>query len=497
MRRLSALALLAVLAGCQPSSEYLETLVNVFGPPQPTPDGLVGEDPRPVVVTGADLPGLIGVAPEDVVAFAVRDGDFAPIPVQVDERFFYDLATVYTGMSPKDCARRAWCRDLDGHVEHLGYADPNTHVGPDPDATVDADDEVALMLADFGEVATGHPSGVDPRTAAVLTVAVDGETRAAYLYRRTDSRLDPAAGKQYVRYTPHFVRGEYLETYERGGRRPPWMGWPTGNPSRDRLGSNPERTRVETGTYTLGFADRWILNRMEIGGGADLLDVDMIAFAPGVCWRSPYTGSLSEGGFLVNRSGPVRALRHVVGFNSGPLVDGQWTFYARHAESVVNLRVHPIPGAMSFLDLSEEAVGMVYRNEANPGGALVDGHADALEGSPVSWESWSGPDGAFGIRHRFDTDGFVPNIVSYHIDNAEPNIDACMLDGAYYGAHGLYLDGTIPNTDPRRGEAARVALHRQFAFGEDPEARLAVLGQPVAVTVRVPAPDGRERTAEG
>ncbi len=198
--RLALLPLLLLgLLGCRGQSRYLEPMFAPALKDEARLDAPAGSDPRPVVLVGSETPLLEQAAPGNIVAFAFRGGVFEPVPVQVDERFRYDLATVYTGMEPRDCPRRAWCRDLDGQVEILGYADPTTHVGPDPDPAFDADDEVALMVADFGERTDAHPPGVDPETATEVAAETGGERRFAYLYVRTDPALDPAAGRRYVR----------------------------------------------------------------------------------------------------------------------------------------------------------------------------------------------------------------------------------------------------------------------------------------------------------
>lgn len=441
-------------------------------------------DPRPVVLTGADAPALLGAAPASVRALALRGGALSPIPVQVDERFEYDIAVVYADLNPRRCARPSWCRDVMGQVIELGYADPGTQVGPDPDATLDADDEIALMLADFGPRASEPPAG-----ASEVAVASGGTTRYAYLLASPEAAGAPgASGEPYVRYTAQFERGPYLATYDRAGSPPPvLMNWLYGYPSRQRRGNNPETTTVATDHYTVGFSDRWILDRLEIGGGPDLLDIDMVAFGPGVCQRTPHTASLSEGGFLVNRSGPVRAIRRVIGFNSGPLAELQWTFYARYAESRAALRVHPVPGAMSFLDLTPEAYGAIYRSAAHPLGVLVDGRRDPmLEHGIPDWETLTGEAGSYAVRHHTDASGFdrEMEVTTTYRDEATPSVQACMFDDRYIAAHGIRVRSKIPNTDPRRGEHGQIALRREFVFGGDPAASLDALREPLAVTVR-------------
>jgi hypothetical protein len=90
----------------------------------------------PIVLTGANVPSLTGIAPHDLVAFR-WDGAWTQIPVQVDERDVKTFTTVYNGAVPSS-------------VTELFYTDPNTWTGPDSDPTLDANDEVAFMSNDAG-----------------------------------------------------------------------------------------------------------------------------------------------------------------------------------------------------------------------------------------------------------------------------------------------------------------------------------------------------------
>ncbi|NNE07222.1 MAG: hypothetical protein HKN20_01545, partial [Gemmatimonadetes bacterium] len=55
----------------------------------------LGRDRDPVLLTGSDLTGLIGVDPARIVAFRWSAGAWSQIPVQVDERDIVDFGTVY------------------------------------------------------------------------------------------------------------------------------------------------------------------------------------------------------------------------------------------------------------------------------------------------------------------------------------------------------------------------------------------------------------------
>ena len=82
---------------------------------------------------------------------------------------------------------------------------------------------------------------------------------------------------------------------------------------------------------------------------------------------------------MINKSGPVRAIRTYVGANSGPYTERQHVFYDRREDITTFLRVHPIPGVMDFFDYSPAASGMTYRNNFNQAGIRINGVPDTPE----------------------------------------------------------------------------------------------------------------------
>ena len=93
-------------------------------------------------------PRLLGIAPGDLVAFR-WDGAWEQIPVQVDEREVMDLNRPYTTTRPT-CSDPCYSNPPNGGAIHPEFTDPDTFVGADSDATLDANDEVALMAFDAG-----------------------------------------------------------------------------------------------------------------------------------------------------------------------------------------------------------------------------------------------------------------------------------------------------------------------------------------------------------
>ncbi|HET6614465.1 MAG TPA: hypothetical protein VFH62_01150, partial [Dehalococcoidia bacterium] len=141
----------------------------------------------PVVLTGADVPALNGLAPDDVVAFKY-DGGWQQIPVQVDERAVVNLGDVYDGAF--------------AGIDVLTYTDANTFTGADPDPAIDTNDEIVFMAKDAGDdpPSFAEPAGVVSASGVRLLVEdplAPGESGVVFLFEQ-DGSLDPSAGQQYV-----------------------------------------------------------------------------------------------------------------------------------------------------------------------------------------------------------------------------------------------------------------------------------------------------------
>lgn len=418
----------------------------------------------PVVLVGSALPGLVGIDPSRLVAFR-SEGGWVQIPVQVDERAIVDFGTIY-------------------HLPPTGYTlltytDAGTFTGPDADPAFDANDELVFAAAEAGGPAGGaaEPPGtiVGSGWQLTLTDPLNGQTGFVYLFE-SDGSLDPGAGARPVAYNFVLLSGDYLTTYD------------------TQQGPNPENSTVTTTRYAVHFSDRWIRNETRVtdGGatGVDLLDRHKNLFAPGNCTRSENTFSNGEGAFIVNREGPVRALRGYVGANSGPTTHRIHAFYERREEILTVLRVHPISGVMDFWDYSPAASGMVFRNDLNPGGVVVDGNPDAVALGPFVWEMVTGAQGTLAFTSRVDTDipGF--DYTSYYLDDSTPPVTQCTGDAFAYGSSGLWEDDPIPNTDPgvssiySRFEARRVVCYgppqQPLAFAQQ---RSAEVRNPLGVAV--------------
>jgi hypothetical protein len=429
--------------------------------------GCVAQRPEdPVVLTGDQVPRLIGADPGAVVAFRWLNDAWHQVPVQVDERAVVDLGTVYNS-TPVG-------------ITQLTYTDPGTFTGPDPNPKVDGDDEIALMGIDAGVRAPSgsRPPGVVAGTGHEVQITDSlGEPTPAYVYLfRQTGGLDPSAGRSYVTYHFGLRSGAYKTTYKL------------------QQGPNPEDSTVTTDAYTRHFSDRWVDDGLTVragdASGADVLDRHKNLFAPGNCARSEDTFSAAEGAFTVNKSGPVRALRGYVGANSGPFTQRLHVFYQRREVITTFLRVHAIPSVMDFFDYSPAASGMTYRNNRNTGGVTVDGTPDAVTAGSLSWESVDGPQGGLASVHTYDTDipGFATT--SYYLDDSTPTGSGqtqCTGDAFAYGSSGPWVTQSIPNTDARLGAANRLTVSRHLFFtgpgASDGPRRAQQVAEPLRVAV--------------
>ncbi len=400
----------------------------------------------PVVIPGADLLGLTGIPPKQLVAFRYANR-WQQIPVQVDERAVVEFHDIYN---------KAYFRGP--CFRTLVYTDPDTYTGADGDATLDADDEVVFMARDAGSKppSWSDPPGVVGGSGVQVEIADPRGGGASHVYLfRSAGRLIPSAGKRYVEYTYKLKAGDYRKNFS------------------FRKGPNPEDSTVTTPHYTRHFSDRWISDGLTIrpprGTGVDLLDMYKALFAPGLSMRSMRTFSIGEGAFIVNKSGPVRAIRSYVGCNSGPLTQGRHFFYDRCEDHSVLLRVHVIPALLIFADYSPEAKGMTYSNNLNPKGVTVDGRKDAVQRGTLTWEMLSGRAGSLITLNRLVTT--FPNYkpTSYYLDAENSKLRQITGDPHALGASGPYYSAPIRNTDPRRGTAGIFEMRRILVF-EGPDA---------------------------
>lgn len=378
----------------------------------------------PVVMLGAALPTLIGQPVDQIVAFRWESG-WGQIPVQVDERKVVEYRVVY------DNHEVTWT------LTTTAYADPTTYTGPDTDPLFDADDELVFMSRDSGgqaPVGATRPAGtVGAGQEVGIFDARDDITAYVYLFA-TDGSLAPGAGQDYVTYDFNLLAGSYIPNYQTSA------------------GPNPEDSQVVTAHYRTHFSDRWIRDETNVysGGasGVDILDRHKNLFGPGICGRSENTFCNGEGAFFANKDGPVRAIRSYLGANSGPLTQRDHLFYERRQDIRTFLRVHQIPGIMDMYDYSPDATGMLYFNDLNRSGVIVNGTPDVVTAGPIVWEMVTGAQGSLIMVHFVETNVSPFAHTSYYSDDSTPSVTQCTGDAFEYSTSGVWIDQPIPNTDP-------------------------------------------------
>lgn len=449
--------------------------------------GTLGRVDAPQVLTGADLPALVGATPSTVVAFAHVRVDDVPqwrqIPVQIDQRKVVKFGTPPSNNTVAGTTGTVYGSGS-GSVSELQYADATTWVGADADPTFDADDELVFMTGDAGgerDAASPDPVGVQPGSGVRVTLTDptdSARTSSVYLFRSTGS-LVPSAGKDYVDYQFNLTSGAYKTTYKR------------------RTGPNPETSTVTTDTYAIDYTDRWFETSWRLdpssSTGVDILDGAKNQFAVNFCGRSNATFASEEGAFIANIDGPVRGIRAYVGANSGPLTQRTHLMYRNQEVVVTDLRVHAIPGVMDFIDFSGAAVGMTYQSESVPDGVTIDGVSDPVPTTPVRWEAVSGEQGMVvtNVDYRstiVPPGGFESKVEWFHRDQTTPPEAQCWGDSSFLGATGPSIVGGIGNTDPAAGAHDTLKGVRTVLFSGAPTAPDLVAGLAGAWSDQLAAP---------
>lgn len=407
----------------------------------------------PVVLTGEQIVALKGLQPKEVVAFRYTT-QWEQIPVQVDERAEVDFVKIYGNFDAAPGTRGLTYKPRS--FKTFVYTDPTTHTGADDETTVDPNDEIVFMLRDAGGKAPApwkDPPNVAAGSGVEVTVTdplAPGKPVYAYLFRASGN-VDPSAGKSYVNYTFKLQSGDYLKTFKTAA------------------GPNPEASTIATRCYTQAFTDRWITNAMAIlppqGTGVNILDMQKYEFMPGLNIRTVKTFSLGEGAFIANKSGPVRAIRSFIGANSGPLTQREYVFYEGREDITTFLRVHSIPGGLSFFDYGPDAKGMKYTNNNNPHGVIIDGVPDTVTAGPLNWEMVQGKQGTLCLVHWMKTD--IPNATStsYYLDEEKTTVPQPTGDTSAFGASGPWYNALLPNTDPAaKGSCNTLEFHQSLFF---------------------------------
>jgi len=456
--------------------------------------GKLGRLADPVVLLGAQLPTFHDVLPGNIVGFARRDNLWVQVPVQVDERVVQDFCEIY-GKSSGLWTDSPACKTSSA-ITALFYADLNTFTGPDTNPYLDNDDEVVFMARDAGDriLYWEDPEQVISGSGVELELT-DGDSVAyLYLFIRSGTVIEPAADTQYVTYDFALDGGaDYLTGYD-------LYGYSCGGFNATCDPSMLEDSTVQGANYTRHFSARWVTDELRITAGdatgVDILDIHQNRFGPSSCGRHVLTYSTAEGAYVVNKNGPIRAIRSYLGANSGPLTQRVHYFYDKREDITTHLRVHALSiGVMDVFDYSENALGMVYYNDLNPGGLTIDGIPDAADESGLhQWEFVTGPQGSLVMTGLLDTSLDLGFAHFFWADNKVPSFGQCDTstlidapDTSAYGTSGAWLDGALPDTDPKNGASDHIMVTRTIYYREPgislDEALSLVVGAQAPVTV--------------
>ena len=423
----------------------------------------------PVVLDGSALPKLLGTDPMHIVGFAWNGSTWTQIPVQVDQRDYVSPGQIYhlpTSNYPTLYGTTTPYKILvytPPSILTSGYTSNATYTPTDSDPSFDANDELSFLANDTGEQAgssVANPTGVDVTTREEVK-ATDplAPSQLGYVYLfHSDALTGGGAGTDGVKYTFSLDSGSYTGTYKMGaGSLAPNNSW----------GFNPEHSTVSTSSYRESYADRWLNNGLGItqGGstGANILERTHY-YVTNTCSRSEDTfdggaNNPGEGAFIVNISGPVRAIRSYIGANSYTSTVNTDIFYPNREDTVTELRGHAgLPGYGSADDFVTGTSGLTYSDPVNSN-IPIDGKPDAVtpisyttgSTAPASWQLVSGAQGSLVTVRSLDTNivGLTASTVYEDSNPASPA--QCTGDGAAWGENGMNLTapvGSVPVTDP-------------------------------------------------
>ena len=296
----------------------------------------------------------------------------------------------------------------------------------------------------------------------------------AYLFHSA-TLTGGSAGTSGVTYTFALDSGDYRATYKMGAASlSPNNAW----------GFNPEHSTVVTPSYREQFGDRWLNNGLAVtaanASGAPILERTHF-YATGVgCGRSEDTfdGGASnpgEGAFIVNLSGPVRAIRSYLGANSYLYTANTHFFYPEREDLVTDVRGHAgMPGYGSGDDYVTGTTGLKYSDPSNTG-VPIDGTADAVTpiayttgaAAPPMWQMVSGAAGSVVTVRSLDTDIAGLNVTTVYQDRNPASPAQCTGDAAAWGQNGANLTSpvnNVPVTDPTLSSTPGTLVVRRIRF---------------------------------
>ena len=305
----------------------------------------------PSSMTGARRRGLVGTAPGDVVAFRWLRGAGRRCPCR--------------STSARGRPQQVYNGTASGLTELDLHRPGDVHrARPGPD--VDADDEIAFMGSMAGSRrrrAAAPPASSPARARRSGSRDAVGDPTAAYVYLfRQTGGARPGRGAQLrqLRLRPGLRATTRRPTSSPRARTP--------RTRRSRRRPTPSTSPTAGSTTAADHGRRAPRRRHPRPPQGPV--------RPGNCVRSEDTFDAGEGAFIVNKSGPVRAMRAYIGANSGPYTERLHIFYARR-EDITTVPARPRdPGRHGLLRLQPRGERDDLPQQPQPGGVTIDGVPD-------------------------------------------------------------------------------------------------------------------------
>jgi hypothetical protein len=443
----------------------------------------------PVVLDGSALPKLLGTDPMHIVGFSWDGAAWHQVPVQVDQRDYVSPGQIYN--LPASSYPMLYGTTTPYKIlvytppasSTPGYSWTATFTPPDSNPTFDSNDQFSFLANDTGQqinATVANPAAVDGTTREQVRATdplAPSQTGYVYLFH-SDTLTGGSAGTDGVKYTFSLDSGSYTGTYKMGsGSLAPNNTW----------GFNPEHSTVSTPSYSQSFGDRWLNNGLSItqsgSDGANVLERTHY-YVTNTCSRSEDTfdggaDNPGEGAFIVNISGPVRAIRSYIGANSYKYTVNTDMFYPDREDTVTELRGHAgLPGYGSADDFVTGTTGLTYSDAVNSA-VPIDGTPDPVTpisyttGSvaPPAWQMISGAQGSLVTVRSLDTDINGLDATTVYEDRNPASPAQCTGDAAAWGENGMNLTspvGSVPITDPTLTATPASLVLTRYRYFEGP-----------------------------
>lgn len=411
----------------------------VVGPSLAAQDLNRPEDP--VVLTGSQLPALIGVGVDRIFGYRYSGAGFRPKPIQIDERALVRYNKVYGG-----------CYTY-SQASFLAYTDEDTYTGGDPLPNFDADDELVFLARDAGGKAPANapaPANVDPGSGIELVLenppGLTGGPAYFYLFTSSTNAQPPSSEVDYsfvltASQQPACVSAQCTDPLD------PDQTYKCYYDTTDGVGLgnlNPEQSSIESDYYRLHFRGRWekdeLVLKMNNVPDLDILEIARFGSLPYSCLRRVDIFDAKHGAFIANIEGPVRAIRSYIGATSGYVTYRTHRFYRQREDVETVFHIHPISGipVSDLMEYNANALGMTFMTDVDVTGKTVDANGDmefANDGlnnlTLHEWELLSGPQGSFFTHFR------IP-VASYVASGNDP--EDTLLRGFYIDRPSFYVE---------------------------------------------------------